>query len=222
VLLTPAILDKAVLSVAAHLPHRVRRPIDWRDTDESHLWRELVASILGSAVPYEQAYRALSTLDDAGFTRIPSDLSTHRLGVEGCLRTVGYRFPASRSSHICATSERLYGAGTTLHSFLLACEDPMAARRRLVSACLGIGPKQASLFLRNIGYQDFAVLDRHLLAYLKFVGAIERDATAASSIGEYERVEQLAHKNADRLSLTQIEFDLAVWVTMRTIREVGN
>lgn len=214
---TPVVLDEAIAVVAAHLPPRLRQAVDWQTSDEDSLWRELIASILGSAVSFEQAYRALSALDAGGLTSPPTEQNIYQAQLLTCLQRVGYRFPVSRSSHIAETAQRIYGTKRTLRTLLLEYSDPMAARRHLISLCLGLGPKQASLFLRNIGYKDFAVLDRHLLSYLRFMRLIDENIYTASSLVKYERLEQLAEENALRLSLSLAEFDLAVWVTMRAL-----
>src|SRR5690348_14688695 len=187
--LTPTILEEAVVGVAAQLPPRLRVAIDWRTIDERRLWRELIASILGSAVSFEQGIRALTLLDSAGLTNPPNRLINYQADLEACLRRARYRFPACRSQHIANTAKRIYGVNTSLRTVLLQFSDPITARRRLVTLCVGLGPKQASLFLRNIGYNDFAVLDRHVLAYLRRMRFIEESVTAASSFATYEKLE---------------------------------
>ena len=63
-------------------------------------------------------------------------------------------------------AERLYRGKGTLRSFLEDSHDSRDARRRLASEVSGVGPQQASLFLRNIGYAaSVAALDIHVLTY---------------------------------------------------------
>ncbi len=53
------------------------------------------------------------------------------------------------------------------------CGDPMHVRGWLVKHVNGLGFKEASHFLRNIGLgQDFAILDRHILKRIKELGVI--------------------------------------------------
>ncbi|MDD2678902.1 MAG: N-glycosylase/DNA lyase, partial [Candidatus Nanoarchaeia archaeon] len=49
----------------------------------------------------------------------------------------------------------------------MADKNQHEARDYLAENVLGIGYKEASHFLRNIGYFDLAILDRHILALLK-------------------------------------------------------
>lgn len=211
-----SIINEAVREVAANLPDRLRSGGNWRLKGEDELWRELVAAILGSAVPYEQAISALLILDAHGFTKSPSSLCWQEVDIERSLRFARYRFPALRSQHIAASAAAVYGASKTLHGILHAYGDAVEARRGLVGLCPGLGPKQASLFLRNVGYYDLAVLDRHVLGYLYRRQLIGEPTVVVSSVKKYEVVEQIVVEAATELGLTVADFDLAVWITMRS------
>jgi len=218
--ITTTVLDEAVKKVAAHLPARLRTLPDWRISTEANLWRELVASILGSAVSFEHALRALLALESAGLTKPPVSTTQYQEAVEVRLRTAGYRFPRRRAVHVAETARRVYGTGKNLRTLLIEWKDSKDARRELVALCMGIGPKQASLFLRNIGYDELAVLDRHVLAYLQRRSSLGERFAATSSLDKYECLEEITRENAKRLSLSVAEFDLAVWVTMRVVNGV--
>jgi N-glycosylase/DNA lyase len=41
--------------------------------------------------------------------------------------------------------------------------DPTAKREKVAELIKGIGYKEASHFLRNIGYRNLAIIDRHYL-----------------------------------------------------------
>jgi|SRR5882672_5291763 len=213
-----SIINEAVLEVAAHLPTRVRNSGNWHGKPESELWRELVGAILGSAVSFEQAVLALSKLDSENLTTPSRGLGRQQGKIEQCLRFAGYRFPVSRSQQIAASATAIYDGAQTLQSVLMSYVNATTARRGLVDLCPGIGPKQASLFLRNIGYHDLAVLDRHVIAYLQYCRLITGGNVVISSVQRYELLERIVVNAASRLGLTVADFDLAVWITVRAIR----
>ena len=210
-----SIITEAVLEVAAHLPIRVHNLGNWRRKQECELWRELVGAILGSAVAYEDAVLALSILDVNGLIAPSCKLGEQQGEIERFLRLAGYRFPALRSRQIAQSAAIIYGR-STLKDILQSYGDGFTARRGLVDLCPGFGPKQASLFLRNVGYHDLAILDRHVLSYLQYRSLVTDRNVAVSSVKRYEIVEQIVFKAAADLGLTVIGFDLAVWITVRT------
>jgi len=210
-----SVIDEAVLEVAAHLPDRMRSQESWRRRGEQGLWRELVGAILGSAVSYEHAVLALSLLDEHGLNAPSCEIGLRQADIERSLRLAGYRFPALRSRQIAESASAIYGASSNLQSILHRYADAMTARRGLVALCPGLGPKQASLFLRNIGFHDLAVLDRHVLAYLEHRRLVARRDLRVHSVKRYEVVEQIVIGVAAELGLTVADFDLAVWVTVR-------
>ena len=211
----PELVEIAVKTAAANLPERFAHSSDWRLLGEKDLWRELIAAILGSAVSYDISLHAVHALEQ-------NDLLLPNLGVgakrsiEACLRRAGYRFPTLRAAHICSSFENIVAQTTTLQCFLEMHPESTSTRSALVRHCPGLGPKQASLFLRNIGFFDFAVLDRHVLSYLVITRRLSK-VTLISSLKKYEEIESSMREDASRLALNLAQFDLAVWVAMKTI-----
>ena len=77
-----------------------------------------------------------------------------------------YRFPNVRSKHVVHTRDYLASSyGLRLRPLLLSFEDP--AERRdffaLNKDIKGLGFKEASHFLRNVGFRGYAILDKHIL-----------------------------------------------------------
>ena len=90
-------------------------------------------------------------------------------------------------------------------------QDPADARRWLVRRIPGMGYKEASHFLRNIGFGDtLAILDRHILRYLVQYGvipALPRSLTPR----RYEAIEHEMRAFAARLGLPLAHLDLLLW-----------
>lgn len=81
----------------------------------------------------------------------------------------------------------------------------------------GIGYKEASHFLRNIGIGfDFAILDSHILRSLKKFGKIDNEKVSFPTSGNaglerYQKYENIMKKFADDLKIPIAELDLILW-----------
>ncbi len=104
--------------------------------------------------------------------------------------------------------------------FLDDASDVQEARRRLVSDVAGLGPKQASLFLRNAGYATHvAVLDVHILSYMSWAGLTETPVKSVSSVRRYESLEDTFVEHACSFGYPPDLFDVAVWVAVQVAKE---
>src|SRR3954470_23961588 len=101
--MTRETIELAVLKVAHALPERFKLRSQWQDFSEDQLWSEMVASILGSAVSYEQAIRALTALQAADYLRPNVLEDSETLAIAKCLANSGYRFPNTRARCIAQT-----------------------------------------------------------------------------------------------------------------------
>ncbi|MEM0360049.1 MAG: N-glycosylase/DNA lyase [Candidatus Diapherotrites archaeon] len=84
-------------------------------------------------------------------------------------------------------------------------------RNWLAENIKGMGLKEASHFLRNIGfYENIAILDRHILKNLKSLGAISK---IPKSMGkkQYLEIEQKMLAFCKKQKIKPEELDLALW-----------
>ena len=101
-----------------------------------------------------------------------------------------------------------------------AARDRRGARRLLVAEVSGLGPKQASLFLRNIGYAKYvAVLDVHVLTYMNWVGLTNAPIKSVTTVRRYEILEDAFIEHACSFGSAPDRFDLAVWVVVKATQE---
>ncbi|MEA1864551.1 MAG: N-glycosylase/DNA lyase [Euryarchaeota archaeon] len=90
-------------------------------------------------------------------------------------------------------------------------DDACDAREWLVQNVLGIGYKEASHFLRNIGYgESLAILDRHILKNLKLLGVIEEIPKSLSK-KTYLEIEKGMRELADEIRIPMSQLDLVMW-----------
>ncbi|MBM2846588.1 MAG: N-glycosylase/DNA lyase [Bacteroidetes bacterium] len=83
-------------------------------------------------------------------------------------------------------------------------------RAWLVENVKGLGWKEASHFLRNIGHRDLAILDRHILKNLKKHGVI-RSLPHTLTPKRYLAIEQQFSGFAQRIGISMDELDLLLW-----------
>jgi len=205
----------------------------WESMNEKDLWRELVACILGSRVRFEVAHSAMDRMDEAGlFARAPDirrsvcyeqdvlrALSGHNDAHDGRTNAKGYPFSKVRSKQIRAAAESLYSNGSDIRSLLDKARHVREARRHLATDVAGLGPKQASLFLRNIGYAaHVAVLDVHVLTYMAWAGLTPSPVTTVRTIRQYEMLEDAFIEHSCSSGFPPDRFDLAVWVVVRVVK----
>jgi len=84
------------------------------------------------------------------------------------------------------------------------------AREWLVGNVKGIGFKEASHFLRNVGYKNSAILDRHILKLLFEYGLID-EAPENLSEKKYYEIEKILEKLAKKTQLSLAKLDLYLW-----------
>jgi len=129
------------------------------------------------------------------------------------LHAVRCRFWRTRSVYLVRIREYLdHVCGLKLRSWLEHFDDPLRRRDALAlpEGMKGIGMKEASHFLRNVGYRGYAILDIHILRSMKEFGlmaTIQRPATRR----RYVALEQKLARFADTLNIDLDELDLLLW-----------
>lgn len=87
---------------------------------------------------------------------------------------------------------------------------PFQKREILVETVKGFGYKEASHFLRNVGYRGFAILDRHILRNMVKFGQISENYTINSK-KSYLNIEKQFVNLSALFNLAIEEFDLLLW-----------
>jgi N-glycosylase/DNA lyase len=226
------VLD-AIRAVCTEVRDTGSDPGFWMQLPERELWRELVAGILGSRVRYEVALSAVDALDHQGLleplgercrkpevfeTDLEKLLSGNLSKDSSQMVMRRYPFPRQRAKRIRRAHEQIYGKGQTLKQMLGSASCAWSARRHFVDDVPGIGPKQASMFLRNIGFAGrFAVLDVHVLSYME-LARLPVNRLSVSLIRGYEVAERVLMRHVEKLGLCPRKFDIALWVVVRVLK----
>ena len=224
-------LDSTIRVLCPIIEDRIKTRVDscW---DEYNLRKELIGCILGSQVRHEMAVAATENLehtglfDDAYWLDYEDDDFEYLIlnvlaGQASDLPHSGsYRFPKARSKQLAQLRNVLARV-----PLIIRLEDGNATkhlRKGLVADIPGLGPKQASMFLRNIGRSyDLAILDTHVLRFMDMQELLPFEKARIGTVTGYERAEQIAIDYAETLGYPAGYLDWAIWATMKAAREVG-
>jgi len=125
-----------------------------------------------------------------------------------------HRYPRARSGYIVHTRNYLKCECNLRLSEKLASFGRDAEARRDFFArnpgIKGIGYKEASHYLRNIGYRGYAILDKHILRTLHDCGVIDSPNPPATK-KKYLAVEEQMRNFAAETRINFDELDLLLW-----------
>jgi N-glycosylase/DNA lyase len=130
-------------------------------------------------------------------------LSEYKLARE--LRETGYRYPNTRARYIVEARKFKNSLKRIMNSF----DNEIDLRDWLAKNVTGLGLKESSHFLRNVGYTDCAIIDFHILDILTRWGLIERPKTLTKQ--KYVEIEDVLRRIGARSSLSLGELDLYLW-----------
>jgi len=74
----------------------------------------------------------------------------------------------------------------------------------------GIGMKESSHFMRNIGYMNLSILDRHILKHLTNSG-VYKEVPKVGSVKQYLEAEKAFFEFSDTVGIPVDELDLLFW-----------
>lgn len=121
------------------------------------------------------------------------------------LKRLGHRFWPQRGS-------RIYGARWLKDSIkdeLEKHKNELEMREWIVKNLKGLGMKEASHFLRNIGYTDLAIIDKHIINLLVSQKLVERPKSLSPK--KYIEIENILRKLARKTETSLGELDLYLW-----------
>jgi N-glycosylase/DNA lyase len=121
------------------------------------------------------------------------------------LSVFGHRFPDTRAGYIVEARKYKDDIKETLESF----DSEFAMREWIVRNVKGLGYKESSHFLRNVGFGDVAIIDFHIIDLLVKHNLIERPRTLTRK--KYMEIENLLRKIAKKAGMTLAELDLYLW-----------
>ena len=156
--------------------------INKKSTDE--LFKEMSFCMLTANFNAEKSIKIQNEIGEC-FSKDSKDELSKKL------KNYGHRFPNSRAEYI---SESLKCKDKLKE--IVQFHDKKALREWIVNNVKGLGYKEASHFLRNIGFDDYAIIDFHIVDILVGHKLIERPNSLTKK--KYLEIEDLLRKLAKK------------------------
>lgn len=173
--------------------------------DDSLLFEELVFCIFTAGASARMGLNCIERIRPILMTGTQEELGEALKGA--------HLYPNSRAGYIVHTREYLKREiGMKLRAQLKKLSD-REARRDFFAAnadIKGIGYKEASHYLRNIGYRGYAILDKHVLRSLNEMGVID-SPKPPNTKKKYLEIEGLMIAFAEQIGIDFDELDLLLW-----------
>ncbi len=164
---------------------------DVMNLGEKEIFRELCFCILTAGTSAELGLKTIDHIGDVIFNGNEKDIQKK---LKEC-----YRFHTLRAGYIHNARDSF--KGLDIHDENI--------REDLVRNIKGIGMKEASHFLRNIGMKDYAIIDFHIADLLVRNGLIEKPKTITPK--RYIEIEGVLKGLAEETGTSLGELDLYLW-----------
>ncbi|MEM4707728.1 MAG: N-glycosylase/DNA lyase, partial [Candidatus Anstonellales archaeon] len=122
------------------------------------------------------------------------------------LKKLGHRFPNTRAKFIVEARKKF---AKKIKEIVFSFDDGREAREWLVKNVKGLGYKEASHFLRNVGFMDLGIVDFHIVDLLVKNRMIKKPKAITRK--KYFEIEGVLKKLAERTGLEPGELDLYLW-----------
>ncbi len=167
-----------------------------KKTSNNLLFQELCFCLMAANFNAEKSLKIQNTLQDKLFT-----LDENKLAEK--LKELGHRFPNTRAKYIVEARKH------NLRNILDDIKDEFELRDYLAKNVKGLGLKESSHFLRNIGYENLAIIDFHILDLLVKNKLIIKPKTITPKV--YLDAERILEKIGKKANLNLAELDLYLW-----------
>lgn len=164
----------------------------------AEIFKELCFCILTAHFNAEKTMKIQAEINDDFLSLSEADLAEK-------LKALGHRYPDSRARYIVEARKMI----PEIERVLSSSRDEKALREWLVKNIKGLGYKEASHFLRNIGFMNVAIIDFHIINLLSRYGLIEETKTMTRR--RYIEIEKKLAELAKIVGLSLGELDLYLW-----------
>jgi N-glycosylase/DNA lyase len=192
--------------------NEIRKRLDqfreiWRTGSDARLWEELVFCIFTAGASARMGFRAVDAVRPLLFHGGREDMTL------ALRNAAAHRFPVERPGYIVVTRNYLREhCNMALRRKLQSFDDPIERRDWLAQEkqIKGLGYKEASHFLRNIGIQGHAILDKHVISCLADLKVVETRKPPGSR-ARYLEAEDKLKGFAREIGIDFDELDLVLW-----------
>lgn len=177
----------------------------WESGADERLWEEMVFCFFTGGCSARMGLRSIEAVRPILLDGTTEQLAAALKGV--------HRYPNARAGYITASREFLQQhCDLRLREKLSGFENDLERRDWLVKEkrIKGLGYKEASHFLRNIGLKGYAILDKHILRSLAELKIIS-DPKPPNTRLRYLTIETQLKELARRVAIDFDELDLVLW-----------
>ncbi|MBL7104000.1 MAG: N-glycosylase/DNA lyase [Bacteroidales bacterium] len=177
----------------------------WKEADEKRLFQELIFCILTPQSKAKNAWKAVTSLNESGILfNATSEKISNELNI--------VRFKNNKARYIIDARNLFANSdGFKIRNLLNDAGDVFEKRKWLVKNVKGIGFKEASHYLRNIGFvENIAILDRHILKNLKIYNVIN-EIPKSLTFGKYIRIENKMKDFSREINISLEFLDFVFW-----------
>ncbi|MDQ3323875.1 MAG: N-glycosylase/DNA lyase [Acidobacteriota bacterium] len=181
----------------------------WQSGSDERLWEEMVFCFFTGGCSARMGMRSVEAVRPLLLTGNHAELADALRG--------RHRYPNARAGYIVASRAFLREhCDLRLREKLQSFDGDAERRDWLVKEkrIKGLGYKEASHYLRNIGLKGYAILDKHILRSLAELGIIENPTPPSTRAG-YLAIEEKLKELATRANIDFDELDLVLW-SMKT------
>jgi N-glycosylase/DNA lyase len=181
----------------------------WEKGTDLSLYEEMVFCFFTGGCSAKMGLRSVEAVRPILMTGTQLELANALAG--------SHRYPNARAGYVVYTRDFLLEHhGFKLRRKLQSFEDPIERRDWLVKekGIKGLGYKEASHFLRNIGFKGYGILDKHILRCLAELKIID-DPKPPNTRSRYLTIEEKLKKLTDVTQIDFDELDLVLW-SMKT------
>ncbi|HVS20981.1 MAG TPA: hypothetical protein VHD88_03995 [Pyrinomonadaceae bacterium] len=179
----------------------------WRTGSDAQLWEELVYCIFTAGASAKMGFNAVTAI------RPLLKDGTREAMTRALTKRPAYRFFNVRPGYVVATRDYLRESfSMRLRRRLASFNDPFARRDWLAKdpRIKGLGYKEASHFLRNVGFKGYGILDKHIVRCLSELRVIDSPKPPTTRSG-YLATEARMRQFSDSVGINFDELDLVLW-----------
>lgn len=167
---------------------------------ENSIFNELCFCLMTANFSAQGGIKIQNSIGDGFSTLNERDLAKK-------LSELGHRFPNVRAKYIILAREKKKELMIALNKI----SEEFVLREWVVKNIKGLGMKESSHFLRNIGYKNLAIIDFHIIDLLVKNKLIEKPKTKSLTPKKYLEIENALRQISEKTNLKLGELDLYLW-----------
>jgi N-glycosylase/DNA lyase len=176
----------------------------WQKGSNADLFAELVFCLFTPQSKAKSCWKAVTEIKDNRLLLCGKDCDiASRIG------TIGVRFKNNKARYVIEARRFLKNGG--IKGLLGQFNDIIETREWMVKNIKGMGYKEASHFLRNVGFgEEIAILDRHILKNLARLGVI-KEVPGSLAKDKYLEIEKKMKLFSKKVKIPMSHLDLLFW-----------